>query len=135
MSDPLRIFLRVVGVVLFAGGLAGVAFIVAVGPDEVGRSMGQECRHNDQLGPADYCTWQDVLGIMQALPWVTLVGAVLVILMRPERAETATRFNRLRTAATAAVIGIVVVNLVGVFIYRHSYTVVHTVKVAKKIAR
>ena len=135
MSDPLRIFLRVVGLVLFVGGLLGVLYIVSIGPDQVGESMGRECKHNEVLGPADQCTWQDVLGIMQALPWITLIGGVLMILMRPEKAETSTRFSGLRTAGTAAVIGIVVVNLVGVFIYRHAYRVNHMVEVVKKIDR
>ena len=43
MNETVRIILRLLGTVLFAVGLLGVAYIVVVGPDEVGQQMGKEC--------------------------------------------------------------------------------------------
>jgi hypothetical protein len=150
MSDTVRILLRVTGLVLFFGSLAAIAYIVGVGPNDVGHQMGRSCRHatTKASGPAEWCTWQDVLGLMQALPWIMLIGAVLFIVGRPERSGTPTlslggsspagttarpRFNAIRTAGTLAVIGITVFSLAGVFVYRWSYRVAHGVEMTKKV--
>ena len=84
MSNPVRITLRLLGLILFLGSLAGMAYIVGAGPDTVARQMGRECA-NTAYGHdnVQWCTWQDVLGILKALPWVCLVGGVLVVWMQP----------------------------------------------------
>ena len=147
MPEPLRILLRLTGLVLFAGSLAGVLFIVSVGPDEVAGQMGRECRHNNQLGPADQCHWQDVLGILGALPYVCLVGAVLIFAMhpdwvgpgRPERQgpprsgpDGSLRW-KVESFSLIAVVLVVVVNFAGVFVYKAGYTAVTVATVAKEV--
>ena len=137
MSEPVRILLRVVGLVLFLGSLAAVVFIVAVGPDEVGRQMGRECRTGgNQLGPAQHCTWQDVLGILKALPFLTLVGGVLVLVSRRDSVEAEVRSgrgSRIRTIVTLMAILVIPINFVGVFVYAAGYTIKTQVDVTKKI--
>jgi hypothetical protein len=150
MSTPLRIFLRLLGVVLFAGSLAGVAVVIAVGPDQVGEHMSKACRRGGHTGPSEWCTWQDVLDILEALPFLTLVGAVLMFVMRvdwvgrdrdKDPVESVAlqpgrgRFHTLGAVGVLAVVAIVVVNFAGVFIYRASYTVAHQVQMTKKILR
>jgi hypothetical protein len=151
MNEPLRILVRLLGVVLFLASIAGVLLIVTVGPDEVGQAMGETCKkgtnkHND----AEHCTWQDALGIMQALPWICLVGAVLMFTMRRDWvgrdrkddpapggpvALASTGGSRLQLFGVLSVMLIVVVNFVGVFVYRASYTVVTTKQTYDKIRR
>ena len=147
MSEAVRIPLRLLGLVLFLGSLAAVATIVSVGPESIADQMGQECRHNDQLGPAQSCTWQDVLGILGALPYVCLVGGVLVIAMHPDwvgpgrpartggprTGEIGSVRDRISSAGILAVIALVVVTFAGVFVYRAGYTAVTTVQVTKEI--
>ena len=147
MSEAVRIPLRLLGLALFLGSLVAVGTIVSVGPESIADQMGQECRHNDQLGPAQNCTWQDVLGILGALPYVCLVGAVLLIAMHPDwvgpgrpartgglrTGEVGSVRDRITTAGILAVIALVVVTFAGVFVYRAGYTAVTTVEVTKEI--
>ena len=150
MSESLRIPLRILGLVVFAGSLAAVALYVIAGPDQIADSMGRNCRRNDQLGPSEWCTWQDALNMMQVLPFLTLVGGALMLAMRPRQAGTPTltlgrasaeeasggsRLNGLRALATLAVIGIIAVNFVGVFVYRAGYTGVSVVGAGKDSVR
>jgi hypothetical protein len=142
MNEPLRILVRLLGLVLFVASLVGIVFIVAVGPDQIGEGMGKNCRHGGHHGPSEWCTWQDALSIMQALPWICLVGGVLMLTMRrdwvgKDRNSEAAPSSGGRGSAlgTIAVILAVVVTLPGVFIYRASYTVAHQTKMFKKIVR
>lgn len=136
MSEPVRILLRVVGLVLFFGSLAGVVYIIGTGPNEVGIQMGRECRHNNQLGPSEWCTWQDVLGILKALPVLTLVGGVLVLISRRDSVEEKVRsgrVSRLRTVGMLAAVLIIPLNFVGTWVYSAAWTVDHQVGMTKKI--
>jgi hypothetical protein len=160
MSNPVRISLRILGVVLFFGSLAGVAFIAAVGPDEIAQKMGEECAHQTNR-PGEQCTWGDVLNIMQALPWLTLVGAVFMLVMRTDwvgkdRADAPAPLASIDLSGSAgtptmdlrrpslrwlpalgvlAVLGIVVGNFVGVTAYRAGYHVKELNEVREKLKR
>jgi hypothetical protein len=154
MSEAIRIPLRLLGLALFAGSLAGVVYIVGVGPEQVGEQMGQNCRRS-KTGPEQYCTWQDALSIMQALPWICLIGGVLLVAMqrgwvgRDKGGETAPAAAPAPTGlistgsgggivhalAGLAVIVLIVVNFAGVTVYRAGYTVKTTKDVAEKILR
>ncbi|HEX8120026.1 MAG TPA: hypothetical protein VF549_02065 [Solirubrobacteraceae bacterium] len=132
MSEPARIFLRILGLVLFVASVVGVVLFVSVGPAEVAEKMGKSCRHSNN-GPSEWCHWRDALGMLQALPWIGLIGGVLLLVFRPDGAEQ--RGGGLRMAGAAAVVVIIVVNLAGVFVYRHTYSVVHQKEIAEKILR
>lgn len=145
MSNPARIFLRIVGLVLFAGSLAGVAYIVGVGPDQVAQDMGRNCSHS-RNSAAENCGWRDVLGILQALPFVCLIGGVLLLVFRRESDDPQVtsgtgrgivvgggRFGILQAVGALAVVLIVVVNFVGVFVYRAGYTFVETKDAFEKV--
>ena len=143
MSEPLRIFLRLLGLVLLASSLAAVALIIAVGPDEVAEHMGRSCssgRNHREY----WCTWHDALGIMEMLPYTALVGGVLLLVLgRREKQATATidlsgsgrsRFP-VGALGPVAVVLLVAATFPVVFLYRHGYTAVHVVQVTKKIQR
>ncbi|HEX8207110.1 MAG TPA: hypothetical protein VF587_13700, partial [Solirubrobacteraceae bacterium] len=114
-------------------------YIVAVGPDQVGEQMGKSCRRS-QNGQDVWCNWRDALSIMQAFPWVTLVGAVFLAITQPERpasdgTSARSRFGGLRAAGAAAVVIITVVNLAGTFVYRHTYSISETVERVQEYQR
>ena len=133
MSAPLRIFLRLLGAVLFAGAAAAIVAIVIIGPADVGALMGKTCKNaTDQVGEASQCNWRDTLSILRDLPWVVLTGAALLVATRPER-DAPAKPRRLRWAGPAALVVTVGVMLVGVPVYAHAWTAVRHYKVAKEI--
>ena len=140
MNEPVRIALRLLGLVLFVASIAGVVLFVAIGPDDIARGMGRECAHNSTR--ADWCTWQDALDIMQMLPWTALVGGVLLVVMQrsfvgraaldgaaPRRPGS----GRFGSLGGFAVVALLLVTFPGVFIYRAAYTTVTTAKNAKEV--
>jgi hypothetical protein len=134
MSNSGRIILRLIGLVLFVGSVVGVVVFIGLGPTEVAEKMGKSCRHTSN-GPSEWCHWRDALGTLQALPWLMLIGGVLLLVFRPEREDGTPRGGRLRTAGAVAVIVPILVSLPGVFVYRHTYSVVHQKEMAEKILR
>ncbi|MDQ3742570.1 MAG: hypothetical protein M3389_16695, partial [Actinomycetota bacterium] len=140
MSNRVLFLLRLLGAVLFAASLAAVVYIVAVGPDQVAEQMGKSCRRGGHTGPSEWCHWRDVLDVMEALPYITLVGAVFMFVMRPalmgknrkdEETTTpptgavvvaASSGGGLKALGVLAVIVLVVANFAGTFVYRAGYT-------------
>lgn len=133
MSEPVRISLRVLGAVLFAGGAIAIAAFMVIGPTDVGKLMGESCKTaTDRVGEASQCNWRQALDILRDLPWVVLIGAVLLVVLRPERERSAGRW---RWVGAAAVVVIVGVSMVGAPVYASAWTAVRHYKVAKEIFR
>jgi hypothetical protein len=82
VSEPARIALRLLGVVLLLVGLAGVVLLFVPGPGEVADWMGESCAHRKR-GPVEQCNVLDVLGILVVAPLLMLVGGVLALALRP----------------------------------------------------
>jgi di/tricarboxylate transporter len=138
MKTPLRISLRLLGALLFVASLAATVYIVAAGPDHVAEQMGKSCRHATNA-QSEWCTWRDALGYLEALPFVTFVGAVLLLVMRPGRTPTLdlSRPGRgwLRVLAPLGVIALVLVTFAGSFVYRTTYSVAETVERYDEVRR
>ena len=82
MPEPLRILLRLAGLVMFVGGIAFLVLLVAPGPSEVADWMGDECAHGrNETG--EQCTITDVIELALAAPVLILIGFVLAIALRP----------------------------------------------------
>ena len=82
MSEPLRIGLRLLGLVVFLVGLAMIVVLVYPGPGNVANWMGNSCAHTTN-GPTEQCTIFDVLEFIFIAPWLILVGGVLALALRP----------------------------------------------------
>ena len=150
MSNPVRILLRLLGLVLFLGSLVAIVVIVAIGPYDVAEGMGRSCRHGSKTGPSEWCTWRDVLGLLQALPFTALVGGALLLVFGRERTDreasegTAvldlsgsgqSRMPSLGGLGVLAVIAIVAVTFPAVFVYRASFTVHAEVKNTRHVLK
>ena len=62
MSEPLRIGLRLLGLLLFLAGIAGVVALFEPGPSEIADWMGTTCDKNSRdLDPSEQCDAGDVL--------------------------------------------------------------------------
>ena len=82
MSEPLRIGLRLLGLVVFLVGLAMIVVLVYPGPGNVANWMGNSCAHTTN-GPTEQCTIFDVLEFIFIAPWMILIGGVLALALRP----------------------------------------------------
>lgn len=83
MPEPLRIALRVLGLVLVIVGLSCLVALFWPGPREVAEAMGASCA-NDRFGTSYQCTWWDAADILLTSAGVALViGLVLRVLTRP----------------------------------------------------
>ena len=81
MSEPTRIALRLLGLVLLLAGIAGIVLLFEPGPGEIADWMGDECAHGrNESGGA--CNALDVIEVLAAAPLLILVGGVLVLAMR-----------------------------------------------------
>lgn len=85
MSEGTRIGLRLLGLVLFLVGVAGIVLVVVPGPSEIADWMGESCAHTKN-GPSEQCTVWDVLDILWVAPTLLLVGGVMMLALRPEGA-------------------------------------------------
>jgi hypothetical protein len=88
VREPVRIGLRLFGLLLLAAGSAVLVVVVALGPREVAEGMGRSCAHPASATAsrvAEQCTIQDVIEIALAAPILLLVGALLVLVMRRPR--------------------------------------------------
>ena len=83
MPNPVRILLRLFGLLLFLAGLALVVMLFKPGPAEVADWMGDECAHGRNT-TGEACTALDVIEITFAAPMMMLIGFVLAITLRPE---------------------------------------------------
>jgi ABC-type nitrate/sulfonate/bicarbonate transport system permease component len=83
VSEPLRISLRLLGLVLLIVSLCCLVALVWPGPREVAEAMGTSCT-NDRLGSNYQCTWWDAADVLVTAFGVSLVaGFVLRLLTRP----------------------------------------------------
>jgi hypothetical protein len=88
VREPVRIGLRLFGLLLLVAGSAVLVVVVALGPREVAEGMGRSCAHPASATAsrvAEQCTIQDVIEIALAAPILLLVGALLVLVMRRPR--------------------------------------------------
>jgi hypothetical protein len=83
MSTPLRIGLRLLGLVMFVVGVAMIVVLVYPGPSDMADWMGNSCAHT-QNGPSEQCTIFDVLEFIFVAPWLILIGGVMALALRPE---------------------------------------------------
>jgi hypothetical protein len=88
VREPVRIGLRLFGLLLLVAGSAVLFVVVALGPHEVAEGMGRSCAHPASataIREAEQCTIQDVIEIALSAPILLLVGALLVLVMRRPR--------------------------------------------------
>jgi hypothetical protein len=83
VSEPLRIGLRALGVLLLLGGVGMLVALVVPGPEEVAGWMGQSCSRGTGFRESETCTVGDVLEVALSAPLMILVGFVLAIALRP----------------------------------------------------
>lgn len=86
MSEPVRILLRVAGLLMFLVGIACIVVLFKPGPGELADWMGKSCDHNakDVSGP-EQCTTLDVILIVISAPVLILIGGVMAMALGPER--------------------------------------------------
>jgi hypothetical protein len=89
MNAPLRIGLRLLGVVLLVLGIGMIVILFYPGPRDVADWMGNTCAHTKN-GPSEQCNIFDVLEFIFVAPWVIIVGLVLALVLRPESKGTPT---------------------------------------------
>ena len=83
MPEPLRISLRILGLVLVILSLSCLLALVWPGPHAVAEAMGMSCA-NDRGGTNYQCTWWDAADVLITAFGVSLVaGFVLRLLTRP----------------------------------------------------
>lgn len=83
MPEPLRIALRILGLVLLIVGLSCLVGLFWPGPWEVAEAMGRSCA-NDRSGRSYQCSWWDAADILLTGAGVALViGLVLRVMTRP----------------------------------------------------
>jgi hypothetical protein len=82
MSEPLRISLRLLGLLMFLVGVAVIVVIIYPGPRDIADWMGNSCAHTEN-GPSEQCTIFDVLEMLFFAPWLILIGGVLALALRP----------------------------------------------------
>jgi hypothetical protein len=83
VSEPLRILLRLIGVLMLLAGTAAIVLLFYPGPYEVAEAMGESCVHSDP-GPTqteEPCNLLDVIELTLAAPAMVLVGLVLIFTM------------------------------------------------------
>ena len=81
MSEPVRIGLRLLGLLVFLLGLAMIVVLVYPGPGNVADWMGNSCAHTTN-GPSEQCTIFDVLEFIFIAPWLILVGGIMALALR-----------------------------------------------------
>lgn len=84
MSEPVRIALRLLGVVLLLAGIAGIVILFNPGPSEVADWMGNSCAHSEN-GPSESCNVLDVLSLVAVAPILILVGGVMALALGPDK--------------------------------------------------
>lgn len=83
MSEPVRILLRLLGLLMFVAGIGIVFVMFKPGVTEVADWMGNSCSHNQ--GPSEQCNILDVLGFLWIAPVLIIVGGVMALALGPQR--------------------------------------------------
>jgi hypothetical protein len=89
MSNPLRISLRLLGVVLLALGVVIVVAMIVPGPNGIANWMGNSCAHETN-GPSEQCSIFDVLSILASAPVLIVVGGIMALVLRPDGTQPMT---------------------------------------------
>ena len=89
MSEPLRIGLRLLGVIMLALGFVIVFAMVFPGPKQIANWMGDSCAHQKN-GPSEQCNIFDVLGFLSIAPILILVGGIMALALRSDRSQPIT---------------------------------------------
>jgi len=83
VSEPLRMSLRILGLLLLIVSLSCLVALFWPGPRAVAEAMGMSCA-NDRMGSKYQCTWWDAADVLITAFGVSLVaGFVLRLLTRP----------------------------------------------------
>jgi hypothetical protein len=84
IRNPVRVFLRVFGAVMFIAGAVIAGVFAVLGPTEMAQSMGRSCAHNPNgaIRNSEQCTILDAIELAAAAPILLLVGAVLVLALK-----------------------------------------------------
>jgi hypothetical protein len=88
VSEPVRILLRLVGLVMLLAGIAAVILLFEPGPAKVAKWMSNSCAHG-QNEEAEACNVLDVLEFLAFVPILILVGGVIALALGPDRGEGA----------------------------------------------
>jgi hypothetical protein len=83
VPEPLRVTLRLLGLVLLIVSVVCLVLIVKPGPYAVAEALGVSCRHQ-RTGPGEQCTVVDAVTLLWTGFWVALIlGGVLRLATRP----------------------------------------------------
>ncbi len=83
MPEPVRVTLRLLGLILLVTGVVCGVLLVWPGPFAVAEAMGATCEHSRHGGP-EKCGWWDALDVLWTGCWMAIVfGAVLRLTTRP----------------------------------------------------
>lgn len=83
MSDPVRVTLRVLGLILLVAGLLCAVLLVWPGPAEVAQRLGATCS-TDGGWSTQQCSWWEAADLLWTGCWLSIViGAVLRLVTRP----------------------------------------------------
>jgi hypothetical protein len=84
VPEPVRISLRLLGLVLLILGAACLVLLFQPGPHAVAEAMGVSCA-NTEHGPSEQCSWWDAATLLWTGFWVSVIaGAVLRTITRPK---------------------------------------------------
>ena len=89
MSEPVRVGLRLFGVLMLALGFVIVFAMIFPGPKQVANWMGESCAHQKN-GPSEQCNIWDVLSFLWFAPVLIFVGGIMALVLRPERSQPMT---------------------------------------------
>lgn len=83
MSEPVRIVLRPLGLILLVAGLACAVLLVWPGPAEIAERLGVTCGDGG-LGPSRQCSWLEAADLLwTGCGLAIVIGAVLRLVTRP----------------------------------------------------
>lgn len=83
MSEPVRVALRVLGLILLVAGVVCGVLLVWPGPGEIAGWLGASCSPDGGWTTAQ-CSWLDAADLLWTGCWLAVVaGAVLRLVTRP----------------------------------------------------
>jgi hypothetical protein len=98
VPEPVRIALRLLGLLLLLAALACAVLLAWPGPTQVADVLGVSCAHSRHSGP-EQCSWLDAADLLWTGVWLfAVVGAVLRLVTRPKgRGPRTLDLRRLRS--------------------------------------
>lgn len=83
MAEPVRVAVRLLGLILLVAGLACAVLLVWPGPGEIAARLGSTCGDGG-LRPSRQCSWLEAADLLWTGCWLAIViGAVLRLTTRP----------------------------------------------------